>query len=280
MNVLVESAYINQPLDFPNISYGKIWVDTHSYIVTYEGTKITLLPQEYKLLLLFLKYPNHVLSYEVIAQQLWQTEKCPTPSTIRSHIKGLRKAFKTVNSSENLIETVHGFGYRLKTLENRNSHHPIISPSLSMMTTFLKAKAIEYAVINDQFMIKYISPGLADYCDYPEFLKLDIPAGYPFPELIGYEEILGQIINEESENFEIKGVARAANPNRPDYINLYIIPDKGKKTDLGREKLLFIFFEDSSEHMIYRQRIVQIENELCLKLELDPLFVRFPYCSL
>lgn len=88
---------IHQPLNSQVISYGKILVDTNSCRVTYDGQIITLLPKEYKLLLLFLSYPNHVLSYEIIVDKLWEVEKFPTPSSIRSHIKGLRKAFQKIN---------------------------------------------------------------------------------------------------------------------------------------------------------------------------------------
>jgi DNA-binding winged helix-turn-helix (wHTH) protein len=246
------------------ISYGKVMVDTDSYRVTYDGQVIPLLPKEYKLLLLFVKYPNHVLSYEVIVDRIWEIDKFPTPSSIRSHIRGLRKAFKKITNSEDVIETVHGLGYRLKPLKKEKSTNSIILPSLSVMQDFLKAKAVEYVVIDEKFIIKYISPGLPDYCDYPEALKVGRKAAEAFPEFVGYEEMFYKAINQECNNFEVKGIARYTNPNQPAYINFYLLSEAPKSFSKKEDKLLFVFFEDASEHMLYKQQVVQQEHDLCL----------------
>jgi DNA-binding winged helix-turn-helix (wHTH) protein len=248
------------------LSYGKVLVDTFACKVTYDGIIIPLLPKEYQLLSLFLKHPHHVLSYEFIVDQIWEIGKSPMPNSIRSHIKSLRKAFKEANISKDIIETVHGIGYRLNPLEEDKF---IIPPSPSVIKKIIKAKAIEYVVINEKFIIKYLSPCLIDYCDYPEALKIGSEVGDAFPELIGLEEVLDKLIKKEYEVFEIKGIARVANPNRPTYINLSIILDNSKKLARQADKLLFIFFEDASEQMFYKQRIVQLENESYLMLEVE-----------
>lgn len=252
------------------LSYGKISVDTASCTVTYDNEIIDLYPKEYDLLLLFLKYPNHVLSYEFIVDKIWEVDKFPTPGNIRTHIKGLRKAFKGVNDAEEVIETVHGIGYRLKPFKtSKESKYSIISPSLSIMKGFFQAKAIEYLVIDEQFIIRYISPGLHDYCDYPEFLKIGVKAEDVFPEFIGLEEGFEKIINQELDNLEIKGIAKSANPNRPEFINFYVMSEDWQNRENKQDKLLFIFFEDASEHMSYRQRLVQLENTMYLMLEIE-----------
>ncbi len=248
---------------------GRISVNTDSCQVTYDGQIITLLPKEYKLLLLFLRYSKHVLSYEFIIDKLWEGDKYPTQSSIRSHIKGLRKAFNKIDNSALIIETVHGLGYRLNPLKKTKITDPIFSPSLSVFKGFLKAKAIEYVVIDEKFMITYISPGLTNYCDYPEFLKVGIHAKDAFPEFLELEEVFKTSINQENYNYEIKNIARAANPNRPEYINLYVMREKINKSDIIQENSLFIFFEDASESMLYKQRLVQIENEAYLRLEVE-----------
>jgi hypothetical protein len=218
---------------------------------------------------LFLKYPNHVLSYEVIIDNLWESDKSPTQSSIRSHIKGLRKSFKEANVPGEIIETVHSLGYRLKPLKSKQLDKPLISPSLSALEGFLTAKAVEYLVLDEQLTIQYISPNLQTYCDYPDLLKLDNKAEFAFPEFIGLEEVFQKIINQERNNFEIKGIARASNPNRPEYINMYIMLDPSNLTDKTKHKNLFVFFEDTSEVMIYKQQIVQIQHEYYLRLEVE-----------
>lgn len=248
--------------------YAEILVDTDSCTVTYKGEVVLLLPKEYHLLTLFLKYPNHILSYDAIINHLWDLDKTPTYSSIRTHIKNIRKAFKKVNCSEDIIENIYGMGYRLNpAMKNKTEEINPIAPAISTLNGFLKFKAIEYLVIDEKFKIKYISPGLINYCDYPQNLQVGIYAGNPFPELIGLEEVLERVRNKQDKIFEIKGVAKACNPNRPEYINFYAIADEPKNTkELGKQ-LLFLFFEDASEQMIYKQRLVQIENETYLLLE-------------
>ena len=53
---------------------------------------------------------------------------------------------------------------------------------------------------------------------------------------------------------------------RPEYINFHVIADESKTLTSQKEQLLFIFFEDASEKMIYRQQLVQRENEYYLLL--------------
>lgn len=280
MKLLDQYNYVSDIADnrySGQIFYGKIRVDTDACRVSYEDVIVPLLPQEYKLLRLFLKYPNQVLSYEVIVERLWEGEKCPSPSTIRSHIKGIRKAFNQVTGTENIIETVHGLGYRLQPAEKQEGDHPRILPAMPVMQSFLQAKGIEYAVIDDNLMIRYISSGVADYCDYPELLRIGTEVVSAFPELIGLEETCQEIINNEYNNFQVKGIGRAANPARPEYINLYIVGDNGNKVDSGGDKFLFIFFEDASEHMLCQQRVAQVENEFYFRSQPDRLSVFYDF---
>lgn len=271
MNYICEPTHVNYPKNSNFIFYGKILVDTDSCRVTYDGVIIDLLPKEYQFLVLFLQYPNHVLSYEVIIDSIWEIDKIPSHSSIRSHIKRVRKAFKQANASEEVIETVHGLGYRLKPLEKDKPPNSIISPSLFVIKGFLKAKAVEYVAINEKFIIKDISPGLSDYCDYPEVLKVGIKAEEAFPEFVGFDEFFEEVLHKKCKDFQVKGIARAANPNRPEYINLYIVYEESKSPDKIEDKLLFVFFEDASENMAYKQKIVQLENESYLRLELKDL---------
>jgi DNA-binding winged helix-turn-helix (wHTH) protein len=244
------------------LTYGKIAVDTDSCTVMYDRKIIKLHPKEYSILMLFLKHPNHILTYDVIIDKLWDLDKTPAYSSIRSHIKSIRKAFAQANANEEVIETVHGMGYRLNPLiKNSNELIPGRHPSISVLENFLKAQAIEYLVLDPDFRIKYVSPNLQKYCDYPTSLRVGIHAGEPFPELIGFEKAFEKVRNKEDEKFEIKGIARASNPNRPDYINFCVIADDRENQAQQSQSFLFVFFEDVSEHMIYKQRCVQQENE-------------------
>lgn len=249
------------------LTYGKISVDTNTFSVTYNGKEVSLLLQEYRLLLLFINHPRHVLSYEFIIDHLWhESDKIPTYSTVRTHIKRLRQAFKKANITEEIIETVHGFGYRLKTsLEPANK--PIPTPPLALMQKFMKAKGIEYLIIDQNLTVQYISPIGWDYCDYPDHLEIGQRVEDSFPELIGLEKIIQKILEGKIETFELSAVARSENERRPEYINFYLIADTESKPTPQNNSSLFIFLEDDSEQMVYRQRLVQTVNESFLLLE-------------
>ncbi len=248
------------------LAYDKILVDTDSCTVTYNGTIVTLRPKEYFLLKLFLKYPNRVLSYEEIIEELWDIEHTPTFSSIRSHIKGLRQAFKKANAAKKIVENVPGIGYRLSVIKKTNSEDSAITCPTSIFKRIMKSKAIEFLVIDEKFIIKSISQNLRNYCDYPDALKVGIYALDAFPEFIGLEESFNQVRNRKSEIFKINGIARNSNPDRPEFINFYVIADDSKDLARQREPLLFIVFEDASEQMIDKQGFVQRENNTFLLL--------------
>jgi|GEM_PF-1788344 len=245
--------------------YNKLAIDPNSFAVTYDGKVVRLHPKEYLLLRLFLKYPNHVLSYDVIIDSLWNDDNIPTHGGVRAHIKGLRKALRQADATEIIIETVHGLGYRLNPITN-NSMVGTISPPVSVLKDFIKAKSIEYLIIDTRLMIKAMSPGVLNYSDYPEIVKIGGPLQEGFPEFIGLEEALFKVLKKESRSFELNGIAKAANPDRPEYINFNVIADESQSYNSLKEQLLFIFFEDASEKMIYRQQLVQRENEYYLLL--------------
>lgn len=253
------------------LTHGRISVDTDLCIVRCDNKIISLLPQEYRLFLLFLKYPRHVLSYNLIIDYLWQDiERIPTQSTVRTHIKRLRKAFKKANITEDIIETVHGLGYRLKPLSNHYlQQKTMYTPSLAILQKFLKIKAIEYIVINTQMTIQFFTPEAKVYCDYPECLEVGCWVGEAFPELIGLEETIKRITAGEDRTFELSGVARNANYLRPEYINFYIFTEQENSIIPQDNTLLFVFLEDNSSNMIYQQKLVQNANESFLLLELD-----------
>ncbi|NES17639.1 MAG: response regulator [Symploca sp. SIO3E6] len=89
--------------------------------VTYRRQSLDLTPTEYHLLELFLRNPHRVFSYQDLIQNLWFFDAPPSESTIRSHIRGLRKKLKAAGVEADLIETVYGLGYRLKSREDRET---------------------------------------------------------------------------------------------------------------------------------------------------------------
>lgn len=76
---------------------------------------LSLTPKEYSLLELFLRNPQRVFSRSAIIDRLWSLDGSPAESAVTVHIKELRQKLKTGGMIEEIIETVYGLGYRLKS---------------------------------------------------------------------------------------------------------------------------------------------------------------------
>jgi DNA-binding response OmpR family regulator len=89
-------------------------LDPATYEVSYDGNSLRLTPKEYSLLELFLRNGRRILSRSTIIERVWSMDEPPDEGTVKTHIKSLRKKLKVVGAPNDLIETVHGVGYRLK----------------------------------------------------------------------------------------------------------------------------------------------------------------------
>lgn len=100
----------------PVLEWEKLHLDPLSCEVTYSGQCLSLTAKEYAILELFLRNPRRVFSCSAILEHLWVYEEMPGEEAVRTHIKGLRQKLKAVGCSTDLIETVYGIGYRLKSI--------------------------------------------------------------------------------------------------------------------------------------------------------------------
>ncbi|UKO96221.1 two-component system response regulator RppA [Nostoc sp. UHCC 0870] len=73
--------------------------------------EIILTNKEFQLLEYFIKHPNKILNSEQIRYQLWEVNAEPVSNVVAAQVRLLRR--KLANSGcENMIETLHGLGYR------------------------------------------------------------------------------------------------------------------------------------------------------------------------
>lgn len=98
----------------PVLICGDLQLDPSTCNVTYGGKALSLTPKEYMILELFLRNPTLVFSRSSLLDKLWEFGKLPAEETIKTHITSLRRKLKEAGSSEELIETVYGLGYRLR----------------------------------------------------------------------------------------------------------------------------------------------------------------------
>ncbi|MEO1621518.1 MAG: response regulator [Cyanobacteria bacterium J06632_3] len=103
----------------PILKWGELCLDPLSAQVSYQGQPVSLTAKEYALLEVFLRHSHQVFSTTALLDRIWSSEEFPSEATVRSHIRGLRRKLKCAGAAADFIETVHGLGYRLKTLDRQ-----------------------------------------------------------------------------------------------------------------------------------------------------------------
>lgn len=92
---------------------GDLTLDPQTFSVTRGGRDISLIPKEFAVLELFMRYPGIVFSQDAIFRRLWKSDEDTSSDIVRTHIKNLRKKLETTGEPAP-IQTVHGVGYKLQ----------------------------------------------------------------------------------------------------------------------------------------------------------------------
>lgn len=101
----------------PVLRWGDLSLDPGSYEVMYGRSPVRLTAKEFALLEALLRYGRNVLSRTAMIERVWAWQESPEEDTIKTYIKNLRAKLKAAGAPRDLIETVHGIGYRLKRLD-------------------------------------------------------------------------------------------------------------------------------------------------------------------
>jgi DNA-binding response OmpR family regulator len=94
---------------------GDLRLDPIACQIAYKEHLLSLTPKEYMLMELFLRHPTQIFSRSALIDKLWSFDRFPGEDAVKTHIKGLRQKLKAVGAPEDIIETVHGMGYRLRS---------------------------------------------------------------------------------------------------------------------------------------------------------------------
>jgi two-component system phosphate regulon response regulator PhoB len=86
-------------------------MDPSRHRVTIDAAELTLRPLEYKLLAIFVEHPGRVFSRTELLSEVWGISPETNTRTVDTHIRRLRERLAAYSEA---IETVHGFGYRLR----------------------------------------------------------------------------------------------------------------------------------------------------------------------
>lgn len=93
------------------VTIGPIAINRSAHGVTVSGEEIELTPTEYKLLLLLAARRGRVQARSHLLQSVWEAAPDIQTRTVDMHIQRLRTK---LGPAGDLIETVRGFGYRIK----------------------------------------------------------------------------------------------------------------------------------------------------------------------
>ncbi|MEZ5839783.1 MAG: response regulator transcription factor [Hyphomicrobiales bacterium] len=93
---------------------GELRMDEERHNCTWNGHPVTLTVTEFLILQSLAQRPGVVKSRNALMDAAYDDQVYVDDRTIDSHIKRLRKKFKAVDGSFDMIETLYGVGYRFK----------------------------------------------------------------------------------------------------------------------------------------------------------------------
>ena len=93
------------------LSVGKIKIDIPRHEVRVNKNEVELSPMEFKLLVVLAQRKGRVQSRDQLLNNVWGLSSEVTTRTVDTHIKMLRQ--KLGKSAGELIQTVHGLGYKM-----------------------------------------------------------------------------------------------------------------------------------------------------------------------
>ena len=109
-----EAAASNDEREQPLLERGRLTMDPARHKVLWDGRDVTLTVTEFLILEALAQRPGVVKTRNQLLDVAYQDDVYVDDRTIDSHIKRLRKKFKAVDQSFDVIETLYGVGYRFK----------------------------------------------------------------------------------------------------------------------------------------------------------------------
>ena len=97
-----------------SLERGQLSMDQERHTCTWKNESVTLTVTEFLILHALAQRPGVVKSRDALMDAAYDEQVYVDDRTIDSHIKRLRKKFKSADQSFDMIETLYGVGYRFK----------------------------------------------------------------------------------------------------------------------------------------------------------------------
>ncbi len=89
----------------------KLDLNEDKWEASFNGEKLDLTPQEFRLLMTLANRPGRVFSRDQLLELAFRDDADTFDRTIDSHVKNIRKKFKALNAISSPIRSVYGVGY-------------------------------------------------------------------------------------------------------------------------------------------------------------------------
>ena len=100
------------------LSQGGLLIDPEQHVASFAGTPLKLTAIEFGILRAFLTRPTSVFNREQLMRAAYQLNIQVSDRTIDSHIRNIRAKLAAL-SCDNVIETIHGVGFKLGRCEKQ-----------------------------------------------------------------------------------------------------------------------------------------------------------------
>ncbi len=113
-NLRKAEGFVSKKSESIKITYGPIEINKETYEVFIDSEKKVFPRKEFEVLYYLINNPGRVFGREILLKEIWGSDVYVVDRTVDVHIRKIREKLDT---HADLIETVKGVGYRLKSVE-------------------------------------------------------------------------------------------------------------------------------------------------------------------
>lgn len=99
----------------PQAGAARLQIEAERFEARVDGRKLRLTPAEFALLRVLAAHPGRVYSRDQLISAMYADYRVVSDRTVDSHIKNLRRKLGAAAPKSDLIESVYGLGYRLRS---------------------------------------------------------------------------------------------------------------------------------------------------------------------
>lgn len=133
----------------------------------------------------------------------------------------------------------------------------------------------DYIIVDHQFRVQQYSEGAQQYAEPESPVTLGQNIQESFPELMGVESLISELLMGRTKGYELSGIARRNQPDYPMYFDLYINAYSQPST-YQQPAYLIVLINNATERMLFQQQLMQSANEaqlLLRKLEANKKYI-------